>query len=643
MIPALGSDLRSRASNPVCWLLLAAIVLLGTWLRLLPVLSVPESDYLGDAEFNYRMTREVVQSGRLPEVDRLSTHPVGKHVSRELPVFHYHLQAAFHHAAALAGRDDLKQNTFLYNALLGALIAIPVYILTLALVGSRQAALIAALIAVILPMGMIRSFSVYNRQEVTGVTAGLLALALWIRACCEPGDRRSLAFSAAAGAAFIAAFASWRMNLLLFHVISVIFLLMATGNFAHKRQIARGMTILCAAYLLSCIGLEYLRHYRVILSAESALTFVTLVASAFVWKNSKLTMTSAQKWIYRAAVVLVLASLTWLFMRFGMQTPGSGVASLLAIALRQMGYPVSLTDEQNLYFTSVELAPMPLDSLFGPMRLGWMSLWPLVFWVRPFRIQSERPQSGYAWAVSGLVTVVALAGTLLVASRNQVFFSPMFAVWAGIGGWQTAQELRRQISGKWLTAAAVAVMTVFIGVAGYHAYDIMKNLNPNQLKRDDSFNDILKWIRSETEPNAVIWAHWAHGYPIQTRSERATILDGLFEVPEMRRRVLEEKSVVRSGDPQKIFDFCKKYGVSYVLVSMNHLPSYRDRRMDRDDVLDRIVLQHPEKLPFFETLFRNERFVFYKFNPIREAERAQSQGGRTRRSTFEYLQTAGPQ
>ena len=130
---------------------LTLAVALGFALRIAPCVRNPGFENIFDGQYHERLTRQVVTSGRLAEVDSLSNAPVGRRTASHLPLGLYFTGAGFHRALAAFGCRDLRWNLAMLEALAGAFIAFPVWLGALAVFRDRRAAVLAALLAVFLP------------------------------------------------------------------------------------------------------------------------------------------------------------------------------------------------------------------------------------------------------------------------------------------------------------------------------------------------------------------------------------------------------------------------------------------------------------------------------------------------------------
>jgi asparagine N-glycosylation enzyme membrane subunit Stt3 len=194
---------------------LLAVVALGTALRLIPSWRGSDRYPVSDPMFHLRMTRVVSDRWQLPRVDSLACAPVGREVGRLLPTGLYWAAGAFHRAAAAIDYRDLLTHARVFVALAGALVALPVYGATRELHRGRAPALVAALVAVILPAHLHRSFGYWFRYDALGTLLIATHVALSLAAFAATARTRARVASAGAALALVAALAVWRVALTL--------------------------------------------------------------------------------------------------------------------------------------------------------------------------------------------------------------------------------------------------------------------------------------------------------------------------------------------------------------------------------------------------------------------------------------------
>lgn len=621
----------SWAGTLVCAAVLLCSVAVGYSWRFVPMQSNNGFDFQNDSAFNYRMCLETIRTGHPPRLDPLSIHPHGKRVYDELPVAMYYGASFFNRVMEGLGFKDAKMNIARFNALCGALIAVPVFLIALALTQSRTTACFAAFLAATIPLGLWRTHMSYLRQEVLGITLGMTYLAFWLRALSAKDD--GTAFRNAAAAAFFLwlSLAAWRLNLVLY-IISVIAFLFCVSGERERSRCCKAFLVTAAGYVLGCLTIPYLAAQKTLVSSESAIVMVAAAAAIYLPRSpfEGRRLERLELWIYRSSVVGVVLALTALFLSFSTSEAGVGVSSVFKLALSRLGYLRSGEGDILLYSSSIELAPLGLDRLFGRGHLSFSILLLLLnpFWSRERNEPDRRPDIATQTAL--FYTLVTFVLTVLVASRNMTLFSPMVCVMLTLGLAETLRTARTQgrserraAAARFLGAVVILGVSMVCAATAKEGYDLMRRLNPKSLVISPEDRRVYDYIRHRTSPKAVFWTQWSDGYPVQTYGRRATITDGLFEVPEVRRRVVEEARVMVSQDERKLADFCIKYGVDYVLFDRKYAGSYARylktsvvsaEAPPENGKLPPSLFLKPNQLRHFELVISSKALLLYRFH-----------------------------
>jgi asparagine N-glycosylation enzyme membrane subunit Stt3 len=622
----------SLIGSLVCVAVVIACVVTGYLLRFAPMRLNDGFDFQNDGSFNYRMCIETIKNGHPPVVDTLSIYPIGKRIYEELPVGMYYGAAAVHRVLKGIGIDDVKMNVARFNAMSGALIAIPVFFIALSLGSSRVAACFAAFLAATIPLGLWRTHMSYFRQEVVGITVGMAYLACWVRALNAKTEAESKLNAVGAAVFLWAALFTWRMNLIVYVICAGAFMFGIAGE-SHRGRACRAYLITVLGYVVSCFTVKYLADQNTLFSSESALIFVTgfialyLPRSRFEGRHFE----KFQLWIYRLVTLATVFALAALFLAFSGDEAGMGVASVFKLALSRLGYVSASDGDTLLYSSSMELAPLTLERLMGSKHLSFALLMPLLspFW----RVSHQDPERQSKLALQTVLFYTAVSGVLmlLVASRNLTLFAPTICVLLVLGLAETLKLLKTEAFGPHKAGLArLLVATVIMGAVALSAasakkgLELMLNLNPKSFIITPDEKRVYDFIRTNTSPKAVFWTQWSDGYLVQTYGKRATITDGLFEVPEIRRRVVEESKVMMARDEQSLVDFCLKYDVNYVLFDRKYAGSYAKYagnriivRQDAPPVIGKkesLLFTKPDQLKHFELVISSPALLLYRFH-----------------------------
>jgi len=159
---------------------------------------------------------------------------------------------------------------------------------------------------------------------------------------------------------------------------------------------------------------------------------------------------------------------------------------------------------------------------------------------------------------------------------------------------------------------------------GYDSYRIASD--KARPKQDVYLTDVLDAISKKTTDNAVILSYWGDGWPIQTYCRRATNTDGLFESPEIVKRIIEISRIYYDTDVDKLLNFCKKYKITHILFPINHkfdfstyagVPYYNYFQEGKPTALGSLTVLYrlmadPKGLTTVEPVYKNDHYILYR-------------------------------
>jgi hypothetical protein len=108
--------------------------------------------------------------------------------------------------------------------------------------------------------------------------------------------------------------------------------------------------------------------------------------------------------------------------------------------------------------------------------------------------------------------------------------------------------------------AALAASALAAGVAGVlEAATSWSRLDRNQLAA-------IQFLRDHASRDAIVLCDWDAGYDVQSRAGRATVVDGLLESAENRRRIVDLYAALMARTPDALRRFCARYHATWLLV-----------------------------------------------------------------------------
>jgi hypothetical protein len=545
---------------------LLAIVVLGALLRFEPVRRAggPEHVELDfDPAFHLRMAAAVRDQGAVPEPDPLGFPPAGRPVSALLPTFLYAVHAAFDRfLAALGLAPGLQTTALVLTAILGGLIAIPLWGAARGLGLGPAAGLIAAAFAAATPAHVHRTAAHWIRYDALGSLLLFLHVALLALALGARRGRQIWRASAGAALALAVALSAWRVSLLALTLESLAVLALFLGRAIRLHHLLAFAPSLAAGLAVSLL-VPYLLQGPFLLSRTGALVFLTLGLLLLDAATSLHALRGLTGHLTRIGLVAAILGVS-LFL--GAPATYDRLGDTLSWKLGGARTPV----QGALFATNAELeSPLP-QHLLAPDYFSALGPCALLFalgryfprrrpWVRD---PAPGRESGLRfWHVmSGLL----LALTFLFA-RNKVLAGPALALypallWRGLGG------STRDRAGAWPGARRALAAALVIVALAFTAADALRltAVLPTRLEPDD--RRALSWLRTEGRPGDVLLGDWGRGYAVELHAGLASATDGLLEVPGMPERIAAFARALYAEDPAALADLCREVGAKYLWV-----------------------------------------------------------------------------
>jgi len=529
---------------------LLAIVIAGTLLRLIPWFIDPQGAFLSDAAFHIRMVGDAISRG-VPRVDVLCDAPYGRDLARWLPLGWYGVVAFVHRVLVALGHPDPRENALFAQALAGGLIALPVAFATRALTRHAGAALAAALVAVILPAHLHRTWCYWFRYEAIGSLAIATHLAFGVAALAESRPRARRAWAALAGLALVASLDVWRVAFMV-PVLETGFAAVALLVAAPSVRLRDWYLGVVAGGTLASVAIGYLRSQAFILSPVwmVAMALAVVLVLPFTARAA------------RPGRALALAGAVALAVVIGFLAPHARqYGNVVGATFGKLGAAGGLEPMARVAMSIEELAGSGWNDLFGAGGLSWLAaaLLPvlIVAWSgRPAAARSpdtRLPEAFVAW-----LGVTLFAITVLF-SRNKVVLAPVVAIAVG---WMVAALVRAPRPGRATGFALAALALATLGTV----FDAVQLARTRTARLDADLYAALQWITDTTPPDAIVLSTWERGYEIQTWAGRRTLVDGLLEDDRVQERVPAIAAALLQPDAGVLAALCRREGAHYVLM-----------------------------------------------------------------------------
>ncbi|MDD5496106.1 MAG: hypothetical protein PHP46_03275, partial [Candidatus Omnitrophica bacterium] len=355
---------------------LCAIIVFGWQLRMIPLLNNPILELQRDSDFHYRICIELLTTGKIPSIDKLSIYPIGKKIFEECPPIFYYATVAFHHLAAfLLKIRDLKANIFSFNSLCGALMAVPVFLTTFSITRRNYLALIAAFASVTLPLGITRSYANFYRPEVLGSVLFLMSFSFLIRAINAGKPVRAAAEIILSSVFLVLAIGTWRMNILFFVILSFAMLLTVI-LLKERKNLCVFYLALSAGYLSSCSLFPYLQAHKYIFSVSSFFIISTaLFMLLYLWflKVRKISLPIFSKTIAAILCIVIGLSISFFLIKYdpfaSLENTSFSVVKL--VIAEWFNNPDILTAEDRIIKFAGETPPMQISDFVERWGYSW--------------------------------------------------------------------------------------------------------------------------------------------------------------------------------------------------------------------------------------------------------------------------------
>jgi len=567
----------SGRARTAAWL--AALVLIGTVVRMAPWFQDPGLDLASDASYHERLVIALIQNGRLPSPDPLSEAPLGRRIGPLLPEGLYVLAAGFCRAVGAIDPSRIHVALMWFTALAGALVALPTYLAARALYPGSAAAAIAAIAVTLMPAHIHRTVAYWLRYDALGTLFVTTHLALAFMALDPQASRRRLAALGSA-LALAAAVAVWRVPLMipLIETVFVVAWVIARGASPALREWF-ALTVLIGS--LSFPALEYLRAQSYLLSP----VWLASVAVAVVLFLPALS--EGGRAAIRAPALAIALGAGWAVGHaLAPPSPYSGALDLLMFKLRARLHLGAVARPRGLEALLIEVQELygltPGALLIGPQQFFLLGPWCLAApWViRGFGPAGARRGLSAPHALMAFMSVVLALFTLLM-NRNKVLLAPLVAVIAGglfealrprrnaeaapAARERRPRDARRPRASRAPGARAIVFGVFLLSLASTLVCGILLATS-RRSHLPPGFAACAAWLKSHATAGAIVFAPAEYGYDLQAHAGCASLTDGLLESPENQRRILATYSAWFANDDRGLIEICRRDSVQYVLV-----------------------------------------------------------------------------
>ena len=568
-------------------LVIAVLVLAFTAALIMRFYPVKYGFYLNefDPYFDYRATKFIIDNGLDAYWnwhDTMSWYPEGRDIARSS-------QSGLHITTAIlylvfGGGSDLLDFTIVFPAVIGSLTVVAVFALVRVL-GNTSAGLFSALLFAFSPSIIQRGNLGWFKSEPLGLFFGICAAYLFVSAIKHKEMKYAIPKAVAGGLILGLANASWggiqyfSIPIALFFIALpffrrdttipmyvaiafTVFTLISAAPFPRPGisfviglpgiALIGGTIFLVAAHFLKKFSKPQVQLRN---SAFLLITFVAVaigilaagfyVAPSFRYLNAVFPFLSAQNPLVESVAEHFTPTVADYFVDFSILIMFAGLGawlafrrrddmSIFALLLGITGVYVSATFARLLVFASIGiivLAGLGIYEVTRSIMTYREATTPSVSAPRPTAATREERRkiefAGRGHPSSGRVARIAFAVVIVMMLSISMFYPP---------------------NSSWLSSADIPP-AIANGGTGFRI-------------QSDDWTDAMKWIKQETEPNAVIASWWDYGYWITTLGNRTTLADNAT----LNQTRIERIAKMFMTDEQSGLKIAQDLDADYILV-----------------------------------------------------------------------------
>ncbi|MHA1832839.1 MAG: STT3 domain-containing protein, partial [Candidatus Baldrarchaeia archaeon] len=514
---------------------LMLIYVISVYIRLTPALKggavLPGDDPL----FHYRLTKYVVDYGKIPEKDRLGWHPWGYYPEKTVPVLHYYIAAYIYKLITLFNPDITVYKFVVYMPAFASSIAIFIIYLIGKEIWDVPAGLFSAFtLGTSLPY-IERTTAGFYRHEQLAIPGIVLTVYFTVKALKSDNLDKAVIWSMLSGFSLIYVTGVWNAFRFLMDGYAVLLLI---GILINKVTSKLEVSMLIPS--IYCIGSAFwypqLRFAKFWLRFESYVVYAALV-TVLVYEVLKRRLKEL-KFASRLALMLV-AGVIIALSQLGI---GLGLGGRLA----RVVFPAVKLEHGSVVYTVTEHAAGSLIIHFNyilPLSiLGMVIILSAGFNYVTYLILYLTILGFYfSWSMARLPPLAApfasLTAGISLSHMYNYFMEKLNVV-------KKIREIRRKKRKKAVIKYDILYTPAIYFMAGILLLSFGAALGykkaPETIDRTPSstgWREALEWLKENTSSNDIILSWWDYGYWIANSSNRITLADGLTINSSQIRRI----------------------------------------------------------------------------------------------------------
>jgi dolichyl-diphosphooligosaccharide--protein glycosyltransferase len=486
-----------------------------------------------DPFFNYRATQYIVDNGinsYFQWNDDLSWYPHGRDVSQTSQVM-LHLTAATTYWI-FGGGGNLYDFTILFPVIFGSLTAIVVFALVRIIGGTTAGLLSALLFSVSLPI-IIRGQVGWFKSEPLGLFFGILAIYLFLSGIKSKNHKIAITKLIAAGIFIVFGLSAWGGNQFFIMPLGIFFLTLPFLRTDHKFLIW-AIPLFTIFFIITSLTFERLgTHFILGLGGLSLIVpTIFLVSCIFIQNKSSENSKNRNGLIFLAAILL-LGSIFLVINVDSQFIPLPSYRYLNAInpflittnpLVDSVSEHATTTIEQSFLFHSILM-------IFAGLGI-WLIL------------KKSKESNFIKNDMISFSLIIGLIGVYVSSAfvRLEVFASLSIIILSSLGlsillkeFFSNKTEIKKfkNFVLKLPFVIGLIILLIIPLTFPVDGNTLTITKNPPTIMNGGSifpisttdWLDSMEWIKNNTPEDAVIGAWWDYGYWIQTKAERASLVD----------------------------------------------------------------------------------------------------------------------
>jgi dolichyl-diphosphooligosaccharide--protein glycosyltransferase len=513
MITKYFSELNNMKRNHL-YILLIAILILGFGIRFAPFLH---KLVIGDTYYQFSIIKSILQDGSAPERLTLAAYPKGKTLSNA-PLFLPYFIAYTYKILQPLG-VSLTSYMVIFPAIFGSLAAIPLYLLAQELFDKRVA-IITALIYVVLPASIDRTFAGFVEKESLAAITVFLWLLLFIRSARELdlARKKTLALPILSGIFMALSIYTWRgvSYFILLIALSVLIQTLLKPN--EKLSQTTVLMSITGFTIIHILQLEAFSIENIFFSYRYApLAYVSIIAAAATLPEH-LNNVTYEKIQPIHMVGLFLGIFVLLILVLNLQNE---IITMLNSLFNQLatGGSETAVEAQRATEQGYTLYRNPFSLMISFILVG-------VYYF--FKHIQKNLDFNRLFVATWFLTS-AFASYL----QARLFFilAPVASMMIGYGFFRLFESfIGQSTSGekeKSKSMTNLIIVVLILSIYGTISSEVgfARGLNEYQSERTDHWENAMAAVRKNTPEDSLIIAFWDYGYVIQGLGERATVAD----------------------------------------------------------------------------------------------------------------------